>query len=275
MRRFQQATADIEWKIRQMERSALQVQVDVIGALCLRETHVRFGRTRLGIVWAFLEPIAHAVILTLMYFVLNRQAPVGGSMPLFFLTGLLPYFLWDKICRRLATSFTSDRTLLKLPLITNLDVLIGRALLEGAVWILVAFVLIRLLVATGYGELPFDIRSLCSAVCVTFILGFGIGSINATMSTLFRSWPQIFSIATRPLYLSSGVFYLVDQLPEMARRVLVWNPIVHAIEWFRSSFYPAYGSVTLDRLYLVQWAVCSLVLGLAIERLARRRISAQ
>jgi capsular polysaccharide transport system permease protein len=255
--------------------SALSTQLDTIGALVLRETHVRFGRTRLGYLWLLIEPIAHIIVLTVIYFMLNRRAPLGGSMPLFLLTGLLPYFLWNKVARRLSTTFTSDRALLHLPVITGFDLLVARSFLEGVTWLLVASALISILVVTGHGHWPTHVTSLAGVVAVTFMLSFGIGTINAVLGKMFSSWQNIFDIAIRPLYICSGIFYLVDQLPAAIKSILIWNPIVHAIEWFRYSFYPTYSSATMDQAYLIKFSVIVFSLALLVERLALRRVSSE
>lgn len=254
-------------------RSAAVTQAEVLGALVLRETHVRFGVTRLGYLWVLIEPVAHALGLSILYYLMGRRSPVGGSVATFFMTGLLPFFLWSKTSKRLITSFISDRPLQLMPIVTRLDILVSRALLEGAAWLAVATIMISLLVAYGFSDWPQDIESLCAATAVTFLFGFGVGAINATLAALLRSWQNIFSIITRPLYLASGVFYLVDHLPHAARNVLSWNPLVHAVEWFRSAFYPSYTTMILDKHYLLQWAIAAFVIGLVAERLARRRVS--
>jgi capsular polysaccharide transport system permease protein len=251
---------------------AVFVQLQVIGAIILRETHTRFGRTRIGVLWLLIEPVAHAVMLGILYFVLGRRSPLGGSVPLFFMTGLMPYFLWNKVSNRLVSSFISDRPLLSVPLVSTLDILIARAALEGAAWTVVCLILFTGLVGIGYGEWPADLQIVAAASLATFCLGFGVGSINATLTALFPSWQTIYFILMRPLYLASGVFYLVDQTPDLAYRILIWNPVVHSIEWFRTGFYAGYTSISLDRAYLVQWALYSCVIGLAMERLFRRKI---
>ncbi len=254
--------------------TALRSQLDILGALVLRETHTRFGRTRLGYLWVLIEPITHAVGLSIVHYTLGRRSPLGGSMALFFMTGLLPFFLWSKVSHRLVSAFVSDRPLLNVPAVTHLDILLARALLEGATWLIVSAILIVLLVAIGFSDWPFDLESLCGAVGATFCLAVGIGMINATMTALLQSWHNLFYIVTRPLYLASGIFYLVDQVPATAQRFLVWNPLVHAIEWVRTAFYPAYTATTLDKSYLVQCAFYALVAGLALERLSRRKVEA-
>ena len=48
------------WK-RVMYKEALITQARVVGALILRETRVRYGRSQLGYLWAFTSPIMYVV----------------------------------------------------------------------------------------------------------------------------------------------------------------------------------------------------------------------
>lgn len=46
-----------------MARSGFEVQKVTVEALFLREIRTRFGKFRLGYLWAILEPSAHLLIL--------------------------------------------------------------------------------------------------------------------------------------------------------------------------------------------------------------------
>ena len=54
-------------------------------------------------------------------------------------------------------------------------------------------------------------------------------------------------------------------MPDWARDALVWNPLVHAIDWFRAGFYAAYQPHWLDRSYLIIFAILLLLTGLAVS----------
>ncbi len=66
-----------------MARSGLEVQQAVIKALFMREIKTRFGKYRLGYLWAVLEPAAHLMVLvgTLGY-VMHKTMP-DISFPVF------------------------------------------------------------------------------------------------------------------------------------------------------------------------------------------------
>lgn len=83
-----------------MARSGLEVQQAAVKALFLREIKTRFGKYRLGYLWAVLEPAAHLlVLLTIFGFIMHRTMP-DISFPVFLLNGLIPYFLFSNIATR-------------------------------------------------------------------------------------------------------------------------------------------------------------------------------
>ena len=61
-------------------------------------------------------------------------------------------------------------------------------------------------------------------------------------------------------------------MPGWIRGILVWNPLLHGIDWFRASFFADYEPFWLDRLYLTMTAGLTLLAGLALERALRRRL---
>jgi capsular polysaccharide transport system permease protein len=61
-------------------------------------------------------------------------------------------------------------------------------------------------------------------------------------------------------------------MPDWARDILGWNPLLHAIDWVRAGFFTAYQPHWLDRPYLMMAAALSLLAGLSLERGLRRRL---
>jgi len=71
---------------------------------------------------------------------------------------------------------------------------------------------------------------------------------------------------------NTGIFYVPGMMPDWARDILAWNPLLHAIDWFRAGFFVGYAPHWLDRSYLVILAVSALLTGLGLERGLRRRL---
>jgi capsular polysaccharide transport system permease protein len=54
----------------------------------------------------------------------------------------------------------------------------------------------------------------------------------------------------RALYMLSGIFHLAQIMPSYLRDIMVWNPFLIGIEWFRNGFYDRYDPPWLDRSYM-------------------------
>jgi capsular polysaccharide transport system permease protein len=99
-----------------------------------------------------------------------------------------------------------------------------------------------------------------------------MGIINAIVAMAFVGWLTGYALIIVSLYISSGVMFVPDSLPEVARYYLSFNPVLQAIEWMRSAYYDGYGSLVLDKTYLIAWAACTIFSGFALERLIRGRL---
>jgi capsular polysaccharide transport system permease protein len=249
--------------------AVLAIQSRVIGALILRETRSRFGRSQLGYLWAIAEPLLYIVSLALLFDAISRHSPFGSSVALFFATGLLPYQLYSRIAGALTNAFDANEALLAYPIVKPVDTLVARALLEIATSALVMILLLGGLIFFVDAPEPVSLHLMVLAIIGLSLNGFGLGAINAVISKPFPSWRQIYDVASRPLMLVCGVFFTLDTLPPGAREVVSYIPIAHGIELFRSGYYSGYRSTVMDVGYLFVFGLVLCLIGLAAERLMR------
>jgi capsular polysaccharide transport system permease protein len=251
----------------------LRTQGRVIHALIIRETRTRFGDSKLGYGWALLEPIAHILMLSLVFAVMMRgRPPIGEEFFIFYYTGIIPYHMFVHTSSSMTYAIASNGSLLQLPLVGTFDVLMARGLLELLTDTLVAVVLLAGFGALGLGALPQDFAGVSTSLLVVWLLGCGCGFLNAVINAFAKSWDKIWAQLTRLLYFCSGIFYVPGMMPEWIRDILAWNPVLHAVDWFRSSFFREYEPHWLDRSYLLTFAVVTLLAGLGLERGLQRRL---
>jgi capsular polysaccharide transport system permease protein len=242
----------------------------VVHAVMLREARTRFGRARLGYLWAIVEPIGHLLTLGVVFSALNQAPPpVGSNLFLYYVTGLLPYLMFAHVSSELMASVRSSSSLLQLPAVRIIDAVTARALLHLVTEVLVGIIIFGLAALLGEQGLPADILTTAAAVLALWALATGIGICNMVIGEFLTSWETIFAAIVRLLYFGSGLYYSPIAMPASIRDILVWNPVLQGIEWFRSGFYAGYDPHWLDVPYLLGCAVGVLLLGLVMEKAAR------
>lgn len=254
-------------------RERLRSQRRVIAALIIRETRTRFADSKLGYGWALIEPILHITLLSVTFAVLmNGQPPIGTQFFIFYYTGLIPYLIFVHASSGMSQAITGNGPVLQLPPVTTFDVIAARGFLEVITDLIVAVILLIGFGAIGLAAMPDDLWDPAMALLVTAGFGFGLGYVNAVVTVFVRSWDKAYSQVTRVLYFISGIFYVPGMMPDWARDVLAWNPLLHAIDWFRAGFFASYQPHWLDRSYLVILAILFLLGGLGLERALRRKL---
>lgn len=250
--------------------SLIVLQFRVIVALVLRETRATFGTSQIGYLWAIVTPAISTGLLFTVFTMIDRPAPYGTSLALFFATGILTIEFFNKLSRTLMATFDANKALLTYPMIKEMDAIFARTVLIMATYMLIMVLFYSVLVAAGMASFPAHPEKLIAAFFATLALGFGFGTMNAVISSLWQSWTHIEKILTRPLMFISGVFYVPSHLPSEATNVLWWNPIMHLVEWMREGFYPHYNSVVFTPEYPLFLAMVLALLGLAGERFLKR-----
>ena len=250
---------------------AIKTQGRVIGALVMRETRTRFGKSQLGYFWALAEPVGYVMFLSVIFGAINRHAPFGASMSLFFATGVLPFLLFNNIAKAVSSAFDANEALLSFPIVKPVDTLVARAILETATMLAVMIITLSIIVVTGGLHGPANLWIIAEAIIGLCLAGFGLGSINAVVMKLAGSWRNLYDVLTKPLMLFSGVFFLPDAMPQAVRDILSYLPTLQGIELFRSGFYEGYRSSVLDPGYLFAVGLVLCLLGLSGERILRLR----
>ena len=109
--------------------------------------------------------------------------------------------------------------------------------------------------------MPDNFAGVAASIAAIWVFGCGCGFVNAVINGFCKSWDKIWTQLTRLLYFCSGIFYVPGMMPDWIRDILAWNPVLHAIDWFRSSFFVDYQPHWLDRTFLVTVAGATLAGG--------------
>jgi capsular polysaccharide transport system permease protein len=248
------------------------VQLQVIYALLLREVKTRFGKHQWGYAWALIGPILWVGAFAWLYTLLGRLAPPGMSMIPFLITGIVTFDVFRGTSNAATGAIGGNKGLLFYPQVRPLDLVMARAVLEGATQ-LVVFAILLSGVALYEGRMPIhSILTTLIGLGLATGLGASLGLVMCGLTTLSTTVERVLGMVMRPMFWFSAVFYPVDSSPSGFREILLYNPVVHAIEMVRLGWFSGYQSRHIDPWYPVLWILVLLFFGLSLERVARRRL---
>jgi capsular polysaccharide transport system permease protein len=251
--------------------SAWQVQRDVLFALIIREAYSRVGGQWIGAVWTLFEPLAHTLLMMLLYGMVMGRASPAGEYPVFLATGMIPFFLYQNLASRLADGIEANRGLFSYRQVKPMDVLLARAVIEAGMSLIVFTFTIGFLGWMGFHVMPSDPLAMIGVNLLLIAFGTGYGIVMAVLTHERPRLRSMVRMVNMPIYLASGVMFPVDLLPREALDVLLWNPLLHLVELSRHAFIPAYRPTDgVGAFYPAMFALVLLAWGLALYQSKRR-----
>ena len=250
-----------------MARSGLEVQQAAVKALFLREIKTRFGKYRLGYLWAVLEPAAHLlVLLTIFGFIMHRTMP-DISFPVFLLNGIIPYFLFSNIAKRSINAIDANQGLFNYRPVKPIDSVIARSYLETIIYLFVYIVLMAFVGLMGEKFTIINLINLIFAWGLLVVFSFGIGLIFMVVGKTFPESEKLLPIILKPLYFVSCIMFPLHAIPKQYWHYLLWNPLIHVVELSRESVVVGYVSEGVSLQYLALSSLVILFMGLSLYRL--------
>ncbi|TRW98882.1 sugar ABC transporter permease [Paracoccus sp. M683] len=233
-------------------------------ALMLREMSTTYGRSAGGYFWAILEPVLGIALLSLIFSLALRSPAMGTNFALFYASGYLPFSMTLQTINKVAQSVRFSRPFMAYPCVTFIDALLARLILSALTNIVVMAVVLTGIMVIFDLPLWADPVSLAATVGLSMLLAAGIGTINCFLMTSFPIYEQIWAIATRPLFIISGVFFTFESLPGIARDVLWYNPLIHLIGLMRRGLYPTYDGEYISMGFVALIGSVTLFFGLLL-----------
>ncbi|MEM7524627.1 MAG: ABC transporter permease [Pseudomonadota bacterium] len=248
------------------------INLRVIFALMMREMSTRYGRSAGGYIWAIIEPVGMIAVMSIVFGFVLRTPALGSNFPLFFATGFLPFSYYMELANFSSSAVGMNRPLLTYPRVTPMDTVIARVALQFITLCVVSVLILGGIIIFYDIHTVYDFSSMIEGVALASLLGFGNGVTNAVIISYVPTYMNVWKILTRPLFLISGVFFIPDELPRVARDLLWYNPISHAVGLVRRGFYPTYEADWISHLYLGGTAVGLTTVGLFLIYYNRHNI---
>ena len=252
---------------------AMQTQARVVWALMLRESLNRYGEFKIGFLWAFIEPFLTVMIFVAIFGATRTDSPGGMPLIQFMMIGIVSFSFFKDPMNSMQSAISQSKTILAFPQVTTFDVLTSRAALEVSITLIVLAFLMSMAHLFGYTsniERPLGVLAVIGLLAT---MGIGFGFTISSIEPLVPSVKKIISLLSgRPLFLTSGLFFIAESIPAQARDYMLYNPILHCMELLRSEYFMEFDSQYGSWSYVIAWAVGSLAVGLSTHRAMRRKV---
>jgi len=254
-------------KDRSLARSAA-LQGRVLWALLLREILTRYGRKNIGFLWLFVEPMLFTGVVTALWTATQRIHNSDLPIEAFALTGYSSLILWRSMAARCIGALQSNLSLLFHRQVQIPDVYFSRLLLEF-LGVSTSFAGLGLLLwAADWLPAPEDAMQVLGGWLLLSWFGCGLGLTLGGLAEKFDIVAKLWPPMTYILLPLSGTAFIADALPEGAREIMLYLPMLNCVEIIREGWF---GSKMVAHYYVNYVVVFNLVLtfaGLALIRQA-------
>ena len=251
---------------------SLSTQFRIIGALFMREIITRYGRHNIGFLWLFVEPMMFTLGVTALW-TLTKSAH-GSNLPIvaFAITGYSSVLLWRNMPARCVTAIEPNLSLLYHRNVKIFDVFIARLLLEAGGATISFITLATFFSFIGWIDPPEDPLKVIFAWFMLAWFGGAlailIGALNAQSELVEKLWHP----ASYLLFPLSGAAFMVDALPDVARNLVLFLPMVNGVELLREGYFGSAFKAHYDMGYMTIFCACMTLLALAKLREISRKV---
>ena len=250
----------------------LSAHIRTIGALVMREALTRFGQSRIGYLWAIIEPAVFIALFIGLRTYISATVPIGESVALFVMSGIVVARLVIGMVQKVGAAIQANQQLLIYPLVQPLDTIVARCILETMTMIVVGALFFGGLLLVADNAAINDFVGFSEAAAAAIALSCSIGAFNAVFGTILPTWQRLWGFMSLPLFITSGAFFVPGTLPPAIVDVIWWNPVLHVVEWFRTAIYLDYHPV-LEPLYPLGLSAGLLGAAVVLERVYRLRMA--
>lgn len=242
----------------------------LLGELIRRDFIKKYKRTTFGILWSALSPLLLLITMDIIFGTFfGRNTP---HYTIYLFSGLLLFNYFSSATRGIMTTLYSNASIYSKVSVPKhyfvLSLSVAR-FIDFLVSLLVYFIFVAV---DGIAFSGRFFLLLYPIICL-YLINLGVGMFLSTVYIFFRDINYLWPIICRIIMYASAIFYDVNILPGIMRRLLTCNPLYMCIDYFRQLVIHATVPSLSYHLVLGFMAVFCLVLGFATYNFNRDKIA--
>lgn len=192
------------------------------------DLRTRFARSRLGAIWAILQPLFQGLIYAIVFTkVLGAKLPNATNpyaYTVYLLAGIAGWNLFNEVVTRCLTIFVDNAALLKKMVFPRicLPLIVSGASLLNSVFLLIAVIAIFLFVGIVPDWMWLWIPVL---MLITALFGLALGLILGVLNVFIRDVAQVMNVVLQLWFWMTPIVYVIHTLPPRFALLLRFNPM--------------------------------------------------
>lgn len=230
---------------------------DLFVTLSLHRISVRYRETRLGILWAGIQPLAMMLVVTLMFTFLRVTPASEVPFALFAYSGLIPWTMFASGLTSTSTALTSHAGLLTKVSFPR-EILPLTYVVAALVDMFIASILLAGLML--WFGVPLRMTALWAIVAVALVAGLlvGLGLLLAAVQVRYRDVGLAMPVLVQVWLFATPVLYPLSMVRRALPEPLFWiyrlNPMAGIVDTFRRATVlhqaPDAGAVAVSAIFV-------------------------
>jgi lipopolysaccharide transport system permease protein len=262
------ARADREWienrpdGRRRIDLAELWQYRELVGFFAIRDVKVRYKQAALGASWAVLQPVAGAVVFTVLFGRLVKAPSDGVPYLLFAFAGVSLWSYFSSSITNATSSLVGNVSLVTKVYFPRLAAPVA-AVLPGLVDLGVALVILAVLMVAFSWAPTLAILTLPFWILATVLLALGVGLGLATLNVRYRDVKNAIGLFMQLWLFVSPVGYSSELIHGNWRYLYYLNPMAGIVDGFRWSLFGRptptwFTAISFSVLVLALWGGCRL-----------------
>lgn len=203
--------------------------------LAKNDFKARYLGNYLGILWAFVQPIATIMIFWFVFQVGFKSMPVDNfPFILWLMAGMIPWFFFADSLQSATNSILQNSFLVK-KIVFRVSLLpIIQIISAFTIHLFFILFLFGMFLYYGYSPTIYWLQIPYYTLC-TVALVLGLSWITSSVVVFFRDLGQIIAMVIQFGFWLTPIFWSMKILPEQYHEIIKLNPIFYVIEGYRDS----------------------------------------
>ncbi len=210
---------------------------ELIYFLTWRDIKVRYKQAVLGIAWSVLQPVLTTAIMTVVFGVLLKVESDGLPYPVFALSALLPWHLFQLSLQKSSISLVGNANLLTKVYFPRVIIPFS-SVLAALVDFVISLILLFITMAIYRLPLTWNVLWVIPLTLLTVLAALAVGLWLSALNVQYRDVQQMVPFLIQIWMYATPIVYPITTIPEGTfRYIYSLNPMVGVVQGFRWAFF--------------------------------------